>query len=428
MPIPNPVFLLVPYRFSTGSNSGSIFSQLPIDGTGDFTYIRPGSASFIGSDGNIQFATSHSARILNYYSGSGTCPAFLIEPSAQNLALQSQDFSNAIWLAQNSATVNTNTAASPTGAVNADTINLAAVVDSNINQTITVANSTTYTISCFYKNIALTAGDTFRMRFDNGADAPNNFVAAALIDLALGTATYTLTGTSGTGFLGTATGRIENYGNGWYRVSVTFTVGSAGGVQGNFEVGYVNAATARSFYAWGAQLEVGSVPTSYIPTTTAAVTRGADVVSKTAVSTLIGQTEGTIYVDAFIPKIASVFVVAIGSSGGIGEAVYLEVASNLDLRARIRSASTAVDLTISAANWSAGLNKAAFTYGSGNCSLVLNGGSPVTGTVTFVPTCDRVVLGSRVDVPGTLSLTNRIRPIALYPNRLTNAQLQALTT
>ena len=143
---------------------------------------------------------------------------------------------------------------------------------------------------------------------------------------------------------------------------------------------------------------------------------------------LIGQTEGTIYVDAFIPKIASVFVVAIGSSGGIGEAVYLEVASNLDLRARIRSASTAVDLTISAANWSAGLNKAAFTYGSGNCSLVLNGGSPVTGTVTFVPTCDRVVLGSRVDVPGTLSLTNRIRPTALYTTRLTNAQLQALTT
>ena len=160
------------------------------------------------------------------------------------------------------------------------------------------------------------------------------------------------------------------------------------------------------------RFETGAIPTSYIPTTTASATRNADVCSVSGVSGYIGQTEGTIYAEAFIPKIGNANVVGIGTT--LGESVYLQVSNTLNLQALIRSGGSTVGLIIAAANWTAGLNKVAFTYGSGSCSLVLNGGSPVTGTVTNVPACNRITLGSRIDVAGTLSLTDRIRAAALY--------------
>ena len=239
--MPTPSLLIVPARFKTGK----LYSQIPTSGAGDFTVTRATSATRVNASGLIESVASGIPR-LDYFASGGTvgCPALLVEPSAQNLALQSSDF-NTTRLAQNSATVNTNTAISPDGTQNADTINLAAVNDSRVRQTITVANSTTYTISCFYKNIALTAGQTFRMRFNHAL-----FIATATIDLAAGTATYLLTGTPGTGYSGTATGRVDNYGNGWYRVSLTFTTGSGvSSASGLFEAANNIGGAARSFYA-----------------------------------------------------------------------------------------------------------------------------------------------------------------------------------
>jgi hypothetical protein len=53
--------------------------------------------------------------------------------------------------------------------------------------------------------------------------------------------------------------------------------------------------TQDNLHLWGAQLEAGAYPTSYIPTTTATVTRNADAISKTGISDLIGQTEGVLF-------------------------------------------------------------------------------------------------------------------------------------
>jgi hypothetical protein len=63
---------------------------------------------------------------------------------------------------------------------------------------------------------------------------------------------------------------------------------------------FINSATnisGRFIYIWGAQLESGSYATSYIPTTSAIVTRNADVISKTGISDLIGQTEGVVFLE-----------------------------------------------------------------------------------------------------------------------------------
>jgi hypothetical protein len=58
-----------------------------------------------------------------------------------------------------------------------------------------------------------------------------------------------------------------------------------------------------NLYVYGAQLEAGSYATSYCPTLAAAVTRGADAASKTGISSLIGQTEGTLFAEINVSQI-----------------------------------------------------------------------------------------------------------------------------
>jgi len=422
-----PSLLNIPYRLK----AGTLYSQLPETGAGDFTVSRTttptaGQSTRINSLGNIELVANNVPR-LDYPLGGAVngCPALLVEPSAQNLALQSQDFSTT-WLAQNSATVNTNTAISPDGTQNADTINLAAVNDSRVRQTITVANSTTYTISCFYKNIALTAGETFRMRFNNANSAPNNFIATAVIDLAAGTATYSLIGTSGTGFSGTATGRVENYGNGWYRVSLTFTVGTAGGAAGIFEAASIDPGALRSFYAWGAQLEIGSVATSYIPTTTQAITRGAEVINKTGVSSLIGQTEGTIYAEVVFSRVNANYVISLGT---LDDRIMINFDTSTTVLALIRVGGVNANYTatIPAIPATGGVYKVALGYKANDYCFAVNGVAYPSNASRGVPAnMSSVYLGASVF--STAQLNDRIRADALYPTRLSDTQLAALTT
>jgi hypothetical protein len=204
------------------------------------------------------------------------CPNLLLEPQRTNLARQSSYFDNASWT-KSDVIVTANTTTSPSGIQDADTIALGSGGFSNIRQVIAVLNNTSYTISCYYKNIALTAGQTFEMRYTNELPSPNNFNAIATIDLFAGTVSSAIFGSPGTGFSGSVSSSISNVGNGWYRVAMTFTVGTSGASAiGIFRPAVINAAQARTFYAWGAQIELGAYPTTYIPTTTASVTRNSD--------------------------------------------------------------------------------------------------------------------------------------------------------
>jgi hypothetical protein len=92
---------------------------------------------------------------------------------------------------------------------------------------------------------------------------------------------------------GATTGSSKNITTTWQRY--TFTSSETGGVQVDNYFGISPANLAKTLYIYHAQLEGGTYPTSIIPTTTAAVTRLADACSKTGISSLIGQTEGTLY-------------------------------------------------------------------------------------------------------------------------------------
>jgi hypothetical protein len=368
------------------------------------------------------------------------CASLLVEPSAANNCFQSQGLSTSPWIAGGVTVTGTTQTNSPDGTQNAFDITIANTGFSTLRQFIACANNTTYTVSCFYKNKALVAGQTFEMRYTNENLAPNNLNAIATIDLAAGTATYLLAGTSGTGFSGTATGRVENYGNGWYRVSMTFTVGSAGAnVSGIFRP-IVGVSVSRNFYAWGAQMEVGSVPTSYIPTDTQAITRGAEVINKTSIASLIGQSEGTIYFEFFSKTVSNANIRNIfcleGNTAGQFNNINFSTSNNLSditFQVNVLGNNVVIGGALSTA-LSEGYHKVALGYNtaSNGTALYVDGSLIGTRTLSAIPAVSRVALLARANPFSGFNLdrfySTTIRPFALYPNRLSNPELQALTT
>lgn len=106
------------------------------------------------------------------------------------------------------------------------------------------------------------------------------------------------------GSVGSAsTAAIEDYGNGWYRIILNALTGTFNGTARFYKIDTLakgwaqGGGVAGSFLMWGGQIELGSYHTSYIPTTTTAVTRTQDTATKGSIDSLIGQTEGTIFVD-----------------------------------------------------------------------------------------------------------------------------------
>ena len=99
----------------------------------------------------------------------------------------------------------------------------------------------------------------------------------------------------------------ESYGNDWYRVIISDTTTainlgvSTMLVKDDNSFNYTGDGTS-GVYLYGFQVEqVATYPTSYIPTYGTSQTRLKDVCSKTGVSSLIGQTEGTIFAE-FTPS------------------------------------------------------------------------------------------------------------------------------
>ena len=77
-----------------------------------------------------------------------------------------------------------------------------------------------------------------------------------------------MSGTAGTGTAGAPTAKIENYGNGWFRVSVAFTTGSAAATTNAlFQPIQTSTAVSRSCYMYGAQFEARNFLTTYMPST-----------------------------------------------------------------------------------------------------------------------------------------------------------------
>jgi hypothetical protein len=405
-----PSIELIPAKYGVGT----LLTQVPMDVSGDFSVTRATAvATRYNSAGLIETIPSGIPR-LDYYTSSGTpgCPALLVEPSGTNIIQRSEEFDNSYWTKANGNATGTTETAAPNGAFTAENyvVNNGAAGNSPIVRIITLLANTTYTLSLFIKRRDY---DTASIRIYTDETS----FAICSFNLSTGTA-------SG--------GSILNFGNGWYRVSVTLTTAAT---VTNSQVQLIRDAQIRDgvagIYIWGAQLETSSVATSYIPTTTGSVTRDADVITKTGVSSLIGQTEGTIYAEVDLRASAS---------SSARRIVNIRVDGNNLLSLEISTAGTSVDfsavsggssVTATASGITTGIYKIAVGYNSAASGTVLYVNGTLRDTKTIaIPNLSAAVfgLGVRGDGAAGTQFNDRIRAAAIYNKRLPNDQLQALTT
>jgi hypothetical protein len=180
-------------------------------------------------------------------------------------------------------------------------------------------------------------------------------------------------------------------------------------------------------FLWGAQLEAGAFATSYIPTVASQVTRTADQTSIVApnFAPWYNQSEGTFVVSGDLVN-GTFFPSYVSANDGTGtNEIYVTQVSST-VRAYLRSSSGAAG-DLEGPAWAQGtVGSAALAYQLNNTGLTANGGAVIQDTAVGIPTVDRLSIGVRAN--GTNFINGHIRSIRYYPTRLTNAQLQALTT
>ena len=441
--MPTPSLLIVPSRFK----SGKVYSQIPTSGAGDFTVTRATAATRVNASGYIESVASGIPR-LDYFASGGTvgCPALLVEPSGSNLAINSQTWaSESNWNLTNNITNVTGAIEAPDGTITANAISPTAVtgahlIYSNNTTQITFVSGTVYTQSAFFK-AGTGVGTRVQLSYTGSRFSQLGF---ANFDLSAGSVTLVSGSASDTN----RAASIENYGNGWYRCRFTATCTSNGAALGLIPT-LISASgdsrqpsflgvTGHVLYGWGAQLETGSVATSYIPTTTAAVTRNADVVSVSgAVSGSIGQTEGTLYAEVDVRLLGSLrYFISASLNSNTTDFVGLAINSSNQLFTRIRNKTgSLIDVVASGVTTTVGIHKLACSYSSGNITFALDGviiGTNTNANTDFNAALNYLLLGS---VPATTTgsgqsnfANDRIRAVALYTTRMTNAELAALTT
>ena len=373
---------------------------------------------------------------LDYYTSNGTpgCPGLLVEASGSNLALQSENFLTT-W-AQTSLAITTGFT-SPSNNSNGTLIEANANTG-RLRQTFAaITSGTTHTFSLFAEagNLAFASGVSLVFQEGTGT----NFASGVAQSFRLDTGTLGESGTLGAGFTLTRAS-IENYGNGWYRCSMTVTV-SYTPASANISIRPTSTIVSNlpatvsggSAYIWGAQLEVGSVATSYIPTTTGTVTRNADVISASGnVSGSIGQTEGSIYVEVDIQKLLGTTQRAFIDIGQTNNRLFLGYGNGITNQIRfLLQTSTGGLVDFQSAATTTGIIRIAVGYKNNDSAMYVNGVnvSPISnGSFTATLTgLTQLSIGSSFSVGETHFLNDKINAVALYATRLSNDALMLLS-
>ena len=372
------------------------FKPLPFD------FTRASNATRVGRNGLIETVGSNVPRIdfLNDSNG-----ALKLEPQRSNELLYSEEFNNAAWSKTNS-TITANDAVSPDGLTNADKItDNANSTQHRVTQAISVTSGTSYNASIFVKN-------------DDKGDFAINFTAAGFGSTQIVFNLINGTVTSGTG-------TIEDYGNGWYRISATAAANVTGRGTIGFNLGdgggYVG--TGQSVFIWGAQVEEGSYETSYIPTQGSQVTRVADACSQTPPDGIIGQTEGTLFAEIDY-TINTESAGILGIDGGSVNFAFLFIGASNAVNFNIYYGGSPQAL-LAYTLPSSGKYKIAGAYKENDFVLYVNGVQRASDTSGIVPTCSVLSINS---TSYGLPPNSKHSQAQLYNTRLSNAELQALTT
>mgnify|MGYP003644089945 CR=1 FL=1 len=405
-----PKLALIPATQGT-----KLYSVLPADGVGDFTFSRGSAATRINKDGLIETVAVGKSR-LNYPLIDGVvngCPSHLLEPSRTNIIPRSEDI-DTNWSKSN-ATVANNQTISPNGTLNAGLVTATSTSGQHILYDTLLGSVTAgadYFISCFVKK-----STTRYIRLNDG-------YAGGLIYIDLDT--NSIISENG----GASESIIENYGNGWFRVGFKFTADSSGNSQ--FAL-YVNdnsnnnayAGSGEAVYVFGAQLEQGSYPTSYIPTTNSAVTRVAETANGAGDASTFNDSEGVLMVEisALVSDSLSRQICINGASGNSIRIIYNETNNTIG---GLFQSNGVVRLYLQHPIGDIKLNhKVSVKYKVDDFSLWIDGFKVLNGNPLDTPVGLNAI---NFDDNGTSHFYGNTKQIQYFDSALTDAELTALTT
>ena len=370
-----PKLALIPAAQGT-----KFYSVLPSDGSGDFTFTRGSVATRINAQGLIENVASGQSR-LDYPLIDGVqkgCPHHILEPQSTNLITYSESFSNSYWT-KTGASIVLNSTISPDGSLNAsklveDNTNSLHAIFQNAGITIPSGNNT---LSVFVKS----NGRNFFQVRTGSAGGVDNSPLYANFDLINNSETASS--------VGVINSKIETYPNNWKKISITFNLSSGTSVALVFQpilsgTSVINESYqgdgTSGVYIFGAQLEAGSFPTSYIPTNgeSGGVTRSAETASGAGQSSTFNDSEGVLMFETKFLQNARIGITNTDDS----DEVVIGLATGLGIFYRIReNTSNPITQFVGVSEFEN--NKIALKYKSTETSFFVNGFELNTNSTSY---------------------------------------------
>jgi hypothetical protein len=352
-----------------------------------FSFSRDTSGTIVNKDGLIETVGSGEPRIDFKDNTKG---ALLLEPERSNVITYSNDFTQSFYVKDSGVSISSENNISPSGILNATKIN----VTDNGRIYANVSSNT------YYSSVFIKAGSFYHFK-----------LAGSSIDLINET---------------NANGIIENYGNGWFRVGVPYTGNRPFQVQAYPDNTYSSHTTLGNYYIWGGQVEAGSYPTSYIPTSGGVATRVVDTCIQTVTEGIVDENEMTLYCE--LEYIGGKNIIAMSVHNNSNSVIWLNIEA---------------DLTVTGANFYGGfygvsrsttsleLNnkyKIAYRTKNGDSALYINGILEASSTETIA----NPNILNKVQLGGFWTSANtegnfKIIDAKCYNSGLSNSELQALT-
>ena len=370
---------------------------------------------YVPTPGAAPSSTAYYGPRFDYDPVTRAARGILIEEQRTNLCTRSEEFDNAAWT-KVTANVAANATTSPDGTVDADSLTATGGnAQHYVNQSFSYTSGTAYTLSVFAKKNTLNG---VQLTFGSGAFSTLPY---ANFDL-----------NSGTSFTSNCTATLTDFGNGWYRCTMTATATSTTSSTGVIGLARDTAESrlptfdsdGNGIFIYGAQLEAGAFATSYIPTIASTVTRNADV------ALITGQNFAQWYTQS-----EGAWAVEWAAANGNFVIVQVSAATNSDRFLMLSSSADQVSVTtasvgqgvIDAGTINAGAaNKLSYAYRTNDTAASLNGGAAAADITVALPTVDRLCLGATAVAAALLN--GHIRSIRYIPVRAADFQLQALTT
>jgi hypothetical protein len=381
------------------------------------TFTRSGNTATVTNSSGYIAAINADLPRFDYSSTTLLCKGLLIEQASTNNFTRSNEFNDNIAWSKTRTSIATESVTSPDGSATVLKLveDTTASSTHNLVQSPIVVSGTSYTYSIYVK----AAGrSNFRLQLSATAFPATLF---ALFDVGTGVITSTSVGLESS---------ISNFGNGWYRCSVSATANASALTavilflaDSGGSVAYTGNGTS-GLYLYGAQFEPLIFPTSYIPTVATTVTRNADVavMTSTNFSSWYTATTGAAVVWA-IPQTATGTRPLIQFDDTTANEIIVLGGNAANPEMSIVDGGVAqaqIDTGTIVANTAYKLSGA---WNTNNCAAAKDGGSVSTDVAATIPTPPQLRIGS----DGTNYASAWVQKILYYPQRIIDAEVQAFS-